>query len=130
MTRFYDDALGRAGITATQFAVLRAVERTGTVTMSRVAEALIMDRTSLYRAVAPLLRQGVLRRAASGDDGRAKCLTLTPLGRARIAEAAKEWEAAQERVVRHVGQRRWRRLSGWLLQIADEMKTWTATEAT
>src|SRR5262249_5171925 len=51
VTRFYDAAIERAGMTTTQFAVLRAAERAGTVTMSRVADDLVMDRTSLYRTV-------------------------------------------------------------------------------
>src|SRR5437879_13899705 len=68
VTRFYDAAIERAGMTTTQFAVLRAAERAGTVTMSRVADDLVMDRTSLYRTVAPLLREGWLRRAATDDE--------------------------------------------------------------
>ena len=77
VTRFYDEALGRAGLTATQFAVMRAVERAGTVTMSRVADALVMDRTSLYRTVAPLMREGLLRCTSAEDDARAKCLVVS-----------------------------------------------------
>ncbi len=98
VTRFYDAAIERAGMTTTEFAVLRAAERAGTVTMSRVADDLVMDRTFLYRAVAPLLR------------------------------AAKEWDAAQARVVAHGGRRRWGRLSASLLEIAEQVRTWTPEE--
>ena len=128
VTRFYDAAIERAGMTTTQFAVLRAAERAGTVTMSRVADDLVMDRTSLYRTVAPLLRDGWLRCASSDDDARAKCLVVTPLGRSRIARAAKEWDAAQARVVAHIGRRRWGRLSASLLEIAEQVRTWTPEE--
>jgi DNA-binding MarR family transcriptional regulator len=128
VTRFYDAAIERAGMTTTQFAVLRAAERAGTVTMSRVADDLVMDRTSLYRTVAPLLREGWLRCASSDDDARAKCLVITPLGRRRIACAAKEWDAAQARVVAHLGRRRLGRLSTSLLEIAEQVRTWTPEE--
>src|SRR2546423_11508459 len=119
VTRFYDAAIERAGITTTQFAVLRAAERAGTVTMSRVADDLVMDRTSLYRTVAPMLRDGWLRSAPSDDDARAKCVVITPLGRSRMACAAREWDVVQARVVAHIGHRRWGRLSASLLEIAD-----------
>jgi DNA-binding MarR family transcriptional regulator len=128
VTRFYDAAIERAGMTTTQFAVLRAAERAGTVTMSRVADDLVMDRTSLYRTVAPMLREGWLRCVPSDDDARAKCVVITPLGRSRIACAAKEWDAAQARVVAHIGRRRWGRLSASLLEIAEQVRTWTPEE--
>jgi DNA-binding MarR family transcriptional regulator len=130
VTRFYDAAIERAGMTTTQFAVLRAAERAGTVTMSRLADDLVMDRTSLYRTVAPLLRDGWLRSEASDDDARAKCVVLTPLGRSRIARAAKEWEVAQARVVAHIGPQRWASLSASLLEIAEQVRTWTPEEIT
>jgi len=130
LTRLYDAAIGRAELTTAQFAVLRELERSGPVTMSRVAEALIMDRTSLYRAVAPLLKKGLLKSVASEEDVRAKCLTFTPAGRARMARAAKEWELVQESVVAHVGPRRWQELSAVLLELAEQTTTLTLKEAT
>lgn len=125
VTRFYDEAIAAAGLTAAQLAVLRAVERHGTVTMSRVADALVMDRTSFYRAVAPLVRDGLLRDGALAGDARAKCVALTPKGRARMAAAATAWEAAQDRMIARVGAQRWRDLSALLLEITDDVKTWT-----
>jgi DNA-binding MarR family transcriptional regulator len=88
-----------------------------------------MDRTSLYRTVAPLLREGWLRSVPSDDDARAKCVVITPLGRSRIARAAKEWDAAQARMVGQIGRRRWGRLSASLLEIAEEVRTWTPEES-
>jgi DNA-binding MarR family transcriptional regulator len=129
VTRYYDEAIERAGMTTTQFAVLRGVERAGAVTMSRIADTLIMDRTSLYRVIAPLLRDGLLKSASSGDDARAKWLAVTPLGRSRMARAAKEWETAQARMMAHIGRRRWRRLSASLLEIAEAVRTWSSGEA-
>ena len=128
ITRFYDEAIERGGLTSTQFAVLRAVEREGDAPMSRVADALVMDRTSLYRVVAPLVRDRLLRCSSSNDDARAKHLTLTPLGRAQIARAARHWAAAQSRVEAHVGTQQWQRMSVWLTELADEVRTWSAED--
>lgn len=115
-------------MTTTHFAVLREVERAGMVTMSRVADALIMDRTSLYRVIAPLLRDGLLQCTSSDDDARAKCLAVTRLGKSRMVRAAREWEAAQARLVSHVGPREWQRLSASLLELAEQVRTWTPEE--
>jgi DNA-binding MarR family transcriptional regulator len=120
VTRFYDEALRETGLTTTQFAVMRAVAREGKVPMSRVAETLVMDRTSLYRAIAPLLRAKDLELAASPTDGRAKVLRVTESGRRRMASAARRWTSAQRRMVGTMGIDRWRELSRWLEQTTGE----------
>jgi DNA-binding MarR family transcriptional regulator len=120
VTRFYDDVLRPTELTTTQFAILRAVAREGRVPMSRVAEALVMDRTSLYRAVAPLLRSKDLELAPSNRDGRAKVLRLSQKGKRRMERAAGRWALAQRRMVKQIGAARWRELSRWLLETSEQ----------
>jgi DNA-binding MarR family transcriptional regulator len=120
VTRFYDEALRATRFTTTQFAVMRAVSREGNVPMSRVAETLVMDRTSLYRAVAPLLRGKDLELAPSPEDGRAKVLRVTESGKRRMARAARKWASAQQRMVETMGIDRWRELSQLLEQTAED----------
>jgi DNA-binding MarR family transcriptional regulator len=120
VTRFYDEALRSTDLTSTQFAVMRAVAREEKVPMSRVASTLVMDRTTFYRAIAPLLRAGDLKWVPSRDDGRAKLLELSPSGRRRMDRAAGKWAAAQRRMVRKIGLARWRELSRWLQQTTND----------
>jgi len=120
VTRFYDEALRESGLTATQLAVLRAVARAGPVPMSRVAESLVMDRTTFYRAIAPLLRSGSLRARPAEGDGRAKRLELSPEGRRRMDEAGRSWGAAQRLLVQRIGASRWRELSAWLVEMTED----------
>jgi len=54
VSRAYDEALAAHGMSTAQFAILRHVARGAPLALSRLAEQLVMDRTSLYRAVAPL----------------------------------------------------------------------------
>jgi DNA-binding MarR family transcriptional regulator len=119
VTRFYDEMLRPEGLTATQLAVLRAVDREGPVPMSHVAEALVMDRTSLYRAVGPLLRAGDLESVPSEEDGRAKYLRLSRSGRRRLARAGRRWALAQRTMVQEIGADRWPDLSRWLHETAE-----------
>src|SRR4051794_30900466 len=83
MSRAYEEALEPGGVTATQFAILRVLERAGPRPLSRLADELVMDRTSLYRAIRPLTQAGDVALDAGGR-GRAKIAALTVAGRATI----------------------------------------------
>jgi len=96
VARLYEGHLAEAGLSATQFAILRALERRGTTNLRPLADELVMDRTSLYRAIAPLERGGLVATEADGSDARARQATLTEAGHARIAEALPHWRAAQD----------------------------------
>lgn len=117
VSRIYDDALATAGMNVTQLAILRAIGRAGAdgVPLSRLAESLIMDKTSLYRGLGPLIRSGWVAVTHAGK-GRTKLVCLTIEGRRATDTAAKPWEAAQSKVVKAFGVKRWAALQG---SIAD-----------
>jgi DNA-binding MarR family transcriptional regulator len=122
VARHYEEHLGRAGVTATQFAILRALERArGPRAMSRLAEDLVMDRTSLYRAVTPLL-SGKLVAFAGAPDGRTKTLVLTGAGRRRIARALPRWREAQAGFLGRIGTPRWRSLAPVLAEVVARVQ--------
>ena len=64
--------------------------------MSELADTLVMDRTTLLRALKPLQRDGFVATAASEHDTRAHALSLTKLGERTFAEAKVAWRAAQD----------------------------------
>ena len=97
LTQTYDAALRPAGITAPQFTLLTALERQGPVSLSDLAAALGMDRTTLTRNLKPLQRDGLVV-SAEGDDRRVRLLTLTVAGRARLRDAGPLWLAVQSKV--------------------------------
>jgi len=108
MSRIYDEALAPAGMTVGQLAILRAIGRASAeaIALSRLAESLVMDSTSLYRALAPLARSGWLEIFAAGK-GRAKLVKLTEAGRSATDGAATQWEAVQGKVIDALGADRW-----------------------
>lgn len=108
VTRVYDEALAETGLNAAQLAILRALGRAGEagIALSRLAEQLVMDRTSLYRALQPLARAGFIA-VEGGTTGRAKTAFVTEEGRRKAEVAAPFWEAAQSRVVGEFGSKRW-----------------------
>ena len=79
LARTYDSALAGSGMNVTQFAVMRAVERHENEPLSRVADDLAMERTSLYRALALLERNNWIK-LKSGRDNRSRCASISGPG--------------------------------------------------
>ncbi len=116
VTQFYDAILAPSGVRATQFPLLVALSLAEGATMGRVAEILVMDRTTLTRNLRPLERQGWVRRIA-GPDRRERSLALTKRGRAALDRALVLWRTAQDQVVRNLGPEKLAELRGGLAGI-------------
>ena len=114
MTRVYDEALEHQGVTISQFAVLRNLRRAGATPLSRLAETLVMDRTSLYRMLAPLEARGLVTVAAG--PGRARVAALAFAGAALLAESDAVWERMQAEFVGTLGADKWQMLEGLLAE--------------
>jgi DNA-binding MarR family transcriptional regulator len=108
LSRIYDEALAPAGLTVAQLAVLRAIKRGAKdgEPLSRLAETLVMDRTSLYRALGPMARSGWLL-IKDAPKGHAKVVLLSKAGARATARAAEYWKRAQSRVIGEFGVDRW-----------------------
>lgn len=106
VTRTYDEAMEGTGMTIVQFSILRQLARHGNMPLSRLAELLVMDRTTLYRALGPIDRHGWV--AIGQGAGRAKIATLSAAGRQAMADATGGWERAQRALVERFGVPRWR----------------------
>jgi DNA-binding MarR family transcriptional regulator len=114
LARLYDAHLSNAGLTTSQFSILRTIERHGgRVSLADLAEELVFERTSLYRALLPLRRAGLIGFQA-GADRRAKEIALTPRAGRKIAAAMPHWIAAQHAIVDELGPATWQELAGRL----------------
>lgn len=92
LARRFDVALKPAGITSGQFSLLMSLNRPEPPNLSSVAALLAMDRTTLSANLKPLERRGLIETATNPKDGRARLLSLTPAGRAVLAEAVPIWQ--------------------------------------
>jgi len=116
IARVYDKHLAAAGLTTTQLSLLRAIgDREEPLALSALAEEQVFERTSLYRALEPLAREGLI--AIRAGRGRAKCVALTAKGRRRLEQAMPLWRAAQDDFVSRFGLADWNRLSTQLMEI-------------
>jgi DNA-binding MarR family transcriptional regulator len=113
VTQLYEAELAPAGLQATQLSVLVAAAARRGWTMSDLASALGMDRTTLTRNVEPLRRTKLLRIGA-GRDQRTRSVNLTPKGHRALGEAYPLWKRAQRRILARLGRARWRKFLGEL----------------
>jgi DNA-binding MarR family transcriptional regulator len=94
VTRLYDQALAPFGLRITQYPVLSWLASAGPMTMSVLADRMVMDRATLGHNLRPLEAQGLVT-LTKGEDRRSRVVTLTLLGRQKLREARTAWDTAQ-----------------------------------
>jgi DNA-binding MarR family transcriptional regulator len=114
VTRLYDEALRPSGLRITQFTLLVAVAIGEAVPITRLADALSLDRTTLGRDLKPLTDRGLVEIRA-GDDRRTRVVRLTGQGRDALGRAYPLWQSAQARIVE---QSPWPVLAAGLQEVA------------
>lgn len=108
VTRVYDEEMEGAGMSVAQFSILRHLARHGDLPLSRLAELLVMDRTTLYRALGPIGRHGWV--TITEGSGRSRVAALSDGGRRAMAEATPGWERAQAVLLERFGVDEWREM--------------------
>lgn len=97
VTQIYSKHLAPTGLKISQFSLLGFVSAEGPVSMGRLSDLLATDRTTLTRNLGPLLKDGLIERAQSGDKRRHD-LVATAAGRALFKRALPLWAAAEQEV--------------------------------
>ena len=107
VTKMYDEVLRPSGLKATQFSVLAAVATIGPASMTVIAKALVMDRTTLTRNLKPLMDRGLVKAGKGADDRRQRRIVVTREGKAVLAKALPLWKKAHEQIITGIGFARW-----------------------
>jgi DNA-binding MarR family transcriptional regulator len=94
-----DEALRAHGLRATQFSVLAALALKGPTSITELAAALSLERTTLTRVAAVLERNGWVSAARAGDAKR-RPVRLTAGGRHKAERAFPAWKEAQDQLER------------------------------
>ena len=103
VTQLYDQALAPAGLTGPQFSVLAHLRGADDVSIGELAERMVMDPTTLTRALRPLERGRLVAVVASARDRRRRVIMLTAAGRATFRRAVPLWRQAQLELARQLG---------------------------
>jgi len=104
VTQAYEEALRPVDLTASQFTTLVALMRQDGIPVSKLAERLSMDRTTMTRVLAPLERRGLLRLDVAEADQRSRRVVLVAEGRALVEAALPHWSRAQDRALALLGE--------------------------
>ena len=109
VTQRYDQQLQPAGIKTTQFTLLQALTRTGSISQGNLGELLGLDSTTLTRTLAPLRRKGWIE-TKPGQDRREVRLTLTAEGKRKYLSALHYWQSAQRQLRRVLDEAGWKQM--------------------
>lgn len=95
VTQIYERHMASLNLTAAQFTILAKVKRFPGSTMLELADSMVMDRTTLVRALKPLQRDGLIVTQASEADARTFVFSLSGDGESKLEAACIAWKAAQ-----------------------------------
>lgn len=116
MTQVYDAALRPVGLVLNQFTLLVSIHLIESVPITRLAQELFTDQTTLTRNLKLLEKRGWVA-ISPGKDRRVKLVSLTAAGQAVLAQAIPLWEQAQAEVMQHFGQQKWQTLLSLLSDV-------------
>ncbi|MFI2366048.1 MarR family winged helix-turn-helix transcriptional regulator [Promicromonospora sp. NPDC019610] len=102
ITSIYDTALEGHGLTIAQVNLLAALGKIGPCAPSRLGEALQIERSTVSRNLALLLKREWVE-VVSADAKGLREVGLTGAGRAKVRSVLPEWRSAQEEAARLLG---------------------------
>lgn len=103
LTRLYDRHLSAVGLTVSQFSTLALINQHPGILIAELAEVMVMERTTLVRALKPLQSEGYVANRAEGPRSAIR-LSVSAKGRAKLKEAEPYWEAAQREREDQIGE--------------------------
>ncbi len=109
LTQFYDAILAPSGLNAPQFGLLATLAEVAPITINGLAQFMSIDRTTLTRNLAVLIKRRLVR-SEEGDDRRMRLVLLTQDGEAALRRAWPLWQEAQSRIEQALGRERYEAL--------------------
>ncbi|NEP18740.1 MAG: winged helix-turn-helix transcriptional regulator [Leptolyngbya sp. SIO4C1] len=109
LTQRYDLALRPTGLVLNQFTLLVAIYLAGPQPVTRLAQQLATDQTTMTRNLKVLEKQSLVA-IAPGEDRRVRLVRLTESGKAALAQALPLWQQAQAETIQHFGAQNWQTL--------------------
>jgi DNA-binding MarR family transcriptional regulator len=119
VTQLYEGALAESGLKVTQLPILVGLGHVGDLSVSTLADALALDRTTLTRNLKVLESRGLVRTSESEDDARVRMVSLTLQGADVLSDALQRWERMQRVVEERFGRERLAALYGELDALSD-----------
>ena len=119
ITALYEAAMAASGVKVTQLPILVGLGSEGDLSVTTLADALALDRTTLTRNLRILERRGLVTVGGVQQDGRMRMVSITDEGLRVLAHALELWRVEQSDVVEAFGEARLRGLLGDLSDLTD-----------
>ena len=117
----FDEAFKPVGLEGTQYTVLAHIFVHGPISLSKVADLMHVDRTTLARNLAPLERKSLIE-IKPGSDRRSKIINITDEGKKVLADALPLWKKTQEKIKGALGIENWESMISNLSGLVKELK--------
>jgi DNA-binding MarR family transcriptional regulator len=117
LTRLYESGLADAKLTSAQFSILVALDEAGEMTMAELADAMVMDRTTLVRTIKPLQEEQLVIKRASAENSRRLAFSLSIAGQQRLEKGFELWTQIQQKFEAKLGADKAERLRNDLLAL-------------
>jgi DNA-binding MarR family transcriptional regulator len=114
----YDAALAPAGIRSTQYAILAAIGEKTDISVHDLANAMVMDRTTMGRNLRLLERDGLVVVSVAGSDRRRRDIALTRKGKTLLEGAYPLWKHAHDSLQKMHGREFLDEFRGMLSQVS------------
>jgi len=102
LTRLYDCHLAAVNLSVSQFSLLAMLAEYPGISISDLAAIMVMERTTLIRALKPLKSAGFIHSRAEGARSALR-LSVSADGHAKISEALPHWLSAQVELEARLG---------------------------
>lgn len=121
VTQLFDDSMRSIGLRGTQFTLLVNAFANSPIAVTRLAEIMVTDRTTLGRNLLPLERNGLIK-VEQGDDRRTRIVSITNAGKKKLEAAYPLWKEAQENIKETMGSENWSVMISNLSNLVDQMQ--------
>ena len=107
LTTLYNSHLRATGMTIAQFTLLRNIAAMSPAGVTQIADAMLMDRTSVTRLIEPLIKSGYLISEPGEEDRRVRYVSVTPDGVEALKRSHRAWQKAQKELFGIIGLDQW-----------------------
>ncbi|MBU3181723.1 MarR family winged helix-turn-helix transcriptional regulator [Clostridium psychrophilum] len=106
ITQFYDKMLQQTGLRSTQCLLLLDISLNKNISVSNLANILLMDQSTVTRNIELLRKSGFIDIKKEGLDSRKKCIFITDKGLKKLEESKPILNKAQNKIENGIGKAR------------------------
>ena len=102
VTAYYDQMLAPCNLSVGQFSLLWNLDTIGESSVTKLADNVGLERSTVVRNLKPLIEGGYIKDSAQ-DNSRARKLVVTAKGKAVVAKGVPLWKQAQKKIYNTLG---------------------------